>query len=151
MIQLKSYAVNYKADINKDKTLYVCASNIKEATDMAYQILQGDNIKQIQLCKIEPYINIDGISSKEGTKYINEPTFWKDATNIFPEKETQVFGYSPSWKTPNYPNGIKPCVYVNGNWITYDWDARFSMFKTTFSTPVCWCYPNNLHINIDKK
>lgn len=65
MIQLKSYAVNYKADVNKDKTLYVCASNIKEATDMTYQILQGDNIKQIQLTKIEPYINIEGIPSKE--------------------------------------------------------------------------------------
>ncbi len=42
----------------QDKTIYVCAMGMKDAVNIALEILSGKEIKHIQRCKIKPFVGL---------------------------------------------------------------------------------------------
>ena len=66
MEQVKMYCVIYRNEDKKDNSIYVCARDISEACAMGNKYLEDheypkNNIKQIQECKIKPYVDFDNI------------------------------------------------------------------------------------------
>lgn len=61
MEQIKLYCVIYKGADKKDKSVYVCARTIEQACVVGNKYLRESDlkdccIKQVQECKIHPYI-----------------------------------------------------------------------------------------------
>ena len=60
MKQVKMYCIVYTDATNKDSTANICAEDILEAANIAVRLtgVSATNIKQIQKCKAEPYIEL---------------------------------------------------------------------------------------------
>ncbi len=62
MKKVNLYRVVYVDAAKKDRAESVCAEDIIEAANMAVHLVgvNAENIKQIQKCKIRPYIELKG-------------------------------------------------------------------------------------------